>query len=424
MNSEIHSIWQEVFADISTAAVFWQMAIIIAASIIAWMIDSALKKLAINSIQVADAPEQMKLAVGGINRALYPLSMLFFVWISKLVLKEWQHVGLLTLTCRLLLAMAAIRLIVYAIRYIFPSGGLLRTLESVISWGIWGLLLLHLSGFLPRITGALEDVQFNIGKNPVNLLIVLQALLTVLFTLFVALWLSRLLENKLMRAEQVSLNMRVVLIKLIRIFFIFIAVLIALSAVGLDITLLSVFGGALGVGLGLGLQKIASNYVSGFIILLDKSMNIGDIISVDKHYGVIQDMRSRYMVLHKLDGTNVIIPNETLITTAVVNHSLIEHTARAQITVAISFDSPLEKALALMLEIAHKQDRVLKSPAADALVKGFVDNGVEIALIVWVADPEKGTGILESQLYVEVWKAFKLNDIVFRTLTSTTQPLS
>jgi small-conductance mechanosensitive channel len=320
--------------------------------------------------------------------------------------------------------MAAIRLIVYAIRYIFPSGGLLRTLESVISWGIWGLLLLHLSGFLPRITGALEDVQFNIGKNPVNLLIVLQALLTVLFTLFVALWLSRLLENKLMRAEQVSLNMRVVLIKLIRIFFIFIAVLIALSAVGLDITLLSVFGGALGVGLGLGLQKIASNYVSGFIILLDKSMNIGDIISVDKHYGVIQDMRSRYMVLHKLDGTNVIIPNETLITTAVVNHSLIEHTARAQITVAISFDSPLEKALALMLEIAHKQDRVLKSPAADALVKGFVDNGVEIALIVWVADPEKGTGILESQLYVEVWKAFKLNDIVFRTLTNTTQPLS
>jgi small-conductance mechanosensitive channel len=170
----------------------------------------------------------------------------------------------------------------------------------------------------------------------------------------------------------------------------------------------------------LGLQKIASNYVSGFIILLDKSMNIGDIISVDKHYGVIQDMRSRYMVLRKLDGTNVIIPNETLITTAVVNHSLTEHTARVQITVAISFDSPLEKALELMREIANRQDRVLRSPTADAQVKGFVDNGVEIVLIVWVADPEKGTGLLESQLYLEVWKVFKLNDIVFRSLVSTT----
>jgi len=244
----------------------------------------------------------------------------------------------------------------------------------------------------------------------------MQAVLTVVLTLFVALWLSRLLENKLMRAEQVSVNMRVVMVKLIRIIFMFIAVLVALSAVGLDITLLSVFGGALGVGLGFGLQKIASNYVSGFIILLDKSMNIGDIISVDKHYGVIQDMRSRYMVLRKLDGTNVIIPNETLITTAVVNHSLTEHRARVQIVLAISFNSPLELAMQLMREIALRQERVLQMPVPDVHVKGFNENGIELALIIWVADPENGTGPLQSALYLEVWRAFKQNNIAFSKL--------
>lgn len=413
MNPEIQTIWQEVVGDISTPAALWQIAIIAIAAITAWVINGALKNYVVKRVQESRTQEDVKLAIGSINRALFPLSMLFLVWIAKLILTDWQHVGMLALTCRLLLAMAAIRLIVYAIRYIFPAGGWLKTLESLISWGIWALLALYFSGYLPRLTQALEDVQFNIGKNPVNLLIVLQGLFTVLITLFVALWLSRMFENKLMRTEQVSVNMRVVMVKLIRIFFMFVAVLIALSAVGLDITLLSVFGGALGVGLGLGLQKIASNYVSGFIILLDKSMNIGDIISVDKHYGVIQDMRSRYMVLRKLDGTSVIIPNETLITTAVVNHSLTEHMARTQITLAISFDSALENAMQLMREVALKQARVLQTPAPDVQVKGFSENGVELALIVWVADPENGTGLLQSALYMEIWKAFKQHKIAF-----------
>jgi len=413
MNSEIHIIWQEVLADISTPLAAWQLGIIMVSALVAWLINGVLRAYVIRSVQEHRIPEDMRLAIGGINRVLFPLSTLLFVWVSKLILAGWQHIGLLTLACKLLLAMAVIRLIVYAIRYIFSPGGWLRALENFIAWSVWILLALHLSGFLSSIGQTLEDIQFNIGKNPVNLLIILQGILTVFATIFVALWLSRMLENKFMRAEQVSVNMRVVMVKLIRVLFIFVAVLVALSAVGLDITLLSVFGGALGVGLGFGLQKIASNYVSGFIILLDKSMNIGDIISVDKHYGVIQDMRSRYMVLSKLDGTNVIIPNETLITTAVVNHSLTEHRARVQVFLAISYSSPLEMAMQLMRDIALTQDRVLQVPAPDVQVKGFSENGVELALIVWVADPENGTGLLQSMLNVEIWKAFKQNKITF-----------
>jgi small-conductance mechanosensitive channel len=408
MNNEIQLIWQELQTDMSTPAVMWQVAIIVAAVVIAWLINGALRNYVMQH-----APEQWKLAIGSINRVLFPLSSLVFVLLSQFILSSWQHTGLLKLAGRLLFAMAAIRLIVYLLRYLFSPGGWLKALESVIAWGIWGALALHLTGVLPQLLQGMQDMRFNIGKNPVNLLLVLQALLTVVVTIFIALWLSRVLENKLMRADQVNVNLRVVLGKILRIVLLFIATLIALSAVGLDITLLSVFGGALGVGLGFGLQRIASNYVSGFIILLDKSMQIGDVISVDKHYGMVSDMRSRYMVLSKPDGTHVIIPNETLITTAVINHSLTEHKGRVQIELAISVNSPIELAMQLLQDIAKQQARVIQAPAPVARIKGFSEHGVELTLTVWVSDPENGVLGLQSALFMDVWKVFKKNKITF-----------
>ena len=401
MNNEIFHIWQEVQADLSTPAVAWQLAIVIAAVTIAWMINGALRKYI-----MLHAPEQWKLAIGSVNRVLFPLTSLVIILFGQLLLGGWQHISLLQLASRLFVAMAAIRLIVYFVRYLFAPSALLKALENFVAWSIWGVLALHLTGVLPEISQGLSDIQFNIGKNPVNLLLVLQAILTIIITIFIALWISRLFENKLMRSEHMNVNMRVVLTKLIRIVFLFVAILIALSAVGLDLTLLSVFGGALGVGLGFGLQRIASNYVCGFIILLDKSMQIGDVIAVDKHYGVVHDMRSRYMVLSKLDGTNVIIPNETLITTAVVNHSLTEHKGRVQIDLTISFDAPLELAMQLMRESALNQKRVLPMPMPDVLIKGFGEHGIILSLTAWVTDLEKGVAGLQSALLMDIWKAF------------------
>lgn len=408
MNNEIQLIWQEIQTDMQSATMLWQAGLIVVATVTAWMINGVLRNYVMQR-----APEHWKLAIGSINRVLFPLSTLALVLFSQLILSGWQHTGLLQLASRLLLAMAVIRLIVYFVRYLFPPSGWLKALESVIAWSIWGILALYLTGFLPQIIQALESQHFNIGKNPVNLLQVLQALLTVVFTIFIALWISRLLENKLMRADHVNMNMRVVLGKLIRIVLLFVATLIALSAVGLDITLLSVFGGALGVGLGFGLQRIASNYVSGFIILLDRSMQIGDVISVDKHYGMVSDMRSRYMVLSKPDGTHVIIPNESLITTAVVNHSLTEHNGRVQIELAISVDSPLELAMRLLQDIAKQHARVLQTPAPVARIKGFNEHGVGLTLTVWVSDPESGVLGLQSALFMDVWKEFRANKINF-----------
>ncbi len=406
MNQDIQLVWQEIRADISTEAALWQLAIIVAACTIAWTINGALR-----AYVMRNAPEDWKLGIGGVNRALFPLSTLIFVSIAELALKHWQHTSLLHLASKLLLAMAAIRLVVYVVRYIVAPGGMLKTLENTVAGLIWMMMALHLSGLLPEILTALEGIKFSVGKNPVNLLLVLQALLTIIVTIFIALWVSRLVENRLMRAQDINMNLRVVFAKLLRVLLLFIAVLIALSAVGLDITMLSVFGGALGVGLGFGLQRIASNYVSGFIILLDKSMQIGDVVTVDSHYGVVSDLRTRYLVLRKLDGTEVIIPNEILITNPVINHSFTEHKARVQMPIRVSYDSSLELAMQLMQEVAARHPRVLVDPEPTVQIKGFGENGIDLMLSIWIPDPEEGSSVLQSEIYLEVWRTFQANKI-------------
>lgn len=406
MNENIQLVWQEILADISTQAALWQLSIIVASCVVAWTINGALR-----AYVMRNAPENWKLGIGGINRVLFPLSTLLFVSIGKLAITHWQHTSMLHLASRLLLAMAVIRLLVYAVRYIIAPGGLLKTLENTVAGLIWVMMALHLSGLLPQIFTTLEDIKFNVGKNPVNLLLILQALLTIIVTIFIALWVSRLIENRLMRAKDINMNLRVVFAKLLRVILLFIAVLIALSAVGLDITMLSVFGGALGVGLGFGLQRIASNYVSGFIILLDKSMQIGDVVTVDTHYGVVSDLRTRYLVLRKLDGTEVIIPNESLIINPVINHSFTEHKARVQMPIQVSYDSSLELAMQLLQEVAENHPRVLVEPPPAAQIKGFGESGIDLVLSVWIPDPEEGSAALQSEIYLEIWRAFKANNI-------------
>ena len=168
---------------------------------------------------------------------------------------------------------------------------------------------------------------------------------------------------------------------------------------------------ALGVGLGFGLQKIASNYVSGFIILMDDSMHMGDVITVDSHYGVVSEMRTRYMVLRKLDNTEVVIPNETLITNAVINHSLTDRRANILMPVQVSYESPLELAMQLMRDVALRYPRVLKEPEPAVQIKGFADNGINLSLAFWIPDPEEGSASLQSAIYLDIWKAFQANSI-------------
>lgn len=399
-------IWREILADLNTPAILWQLAVIVISLLLAWSINGLLRAYVMRR-----APETWKVGIGGINRVLFPLSSLIFVYIGQAILHHWHNIGLLKLAATLLIAMAMIRLVVYALRYIFSPGGWVRTMESAIAGIVWLILALHLTGLLPDIIVMLESVKFGVGKSQMSLLLMLQALLIILVTLVSALWISRLIENRLMEANQLNMNLRVVLSKVVRIMISLVAVLMALSAVGLDITLLSVFGGALGVGLGFGLQKIASNYVSGFIILMDDSIHIGDFVTIDNHYGKVNELRSRYMVLRKGDNTKVIIPNETLVTNMMMNHSMSDRNIRVQMNIQVSYQADLELAMSLVLEAAKTQERVLRDPAPCTLLSRFADSGIDLLLNVWINDPENGTAALQSEIYLDIWRAFKEHDI-------------
>lgn len=403
MNNEI---WQSITVFFISTEILWQLAIIAASLLAAWSVNGLLR-----SYVVRHAGERWKVGIEGINRILFPLTALALVYLGQAVLRVWQPTSLLEIAGTLLVAMAVIRLLVYALRYIFAPGTWVRAMENIISTMVWLVLALYLSGLLPGILSTLDSISFGVGKNPITLLLILQSILTVLATLIIVLWISRALENKLMRAQQIHMNVRVVLTKLIRVVLSVLAVLIALSAVGFDITLLSVFGGALGVGLGFGLQKIASNYVSGFIILLDKSIHMGDIITVDSHYGIVNELRTRYMVLKKLDGTEVVIPNETLISNAVINHSFSDRKSQVQLPIQISYDSPLEMAMELMKNAALENPRVLRDPGPGVNIKGFGESGIDLDLNLWIADPEEGSSSLKSDIYLNIWRSFRQHAI-------------
>jgi len=407
MNTEMHLVWSELLEDLHKAAMLWQFAVIAGSLAIAWVLSGLTR-----SYVMTHSPDSWKIGVDGFNRVLFPLSSLVLVYMGSYILSQWQHVSLLVLSVNLLWAMVAIRLCVYGMRYIFTEGSWMRTMEHFISRVVWIVLALHLSGFWIQILNFLEDIRFQVGKSHLNVLIIIQAILTILFTLFISLSLSRLIENRMMRAERIDVNVRVVLSKLIRIALSVMAILIAMSAVGIDITLLSVFGGALGVGLGFGLQKIAGNYVSGFAILLDDSVHIGDVVTVDGHYGVVSELRFRYMILRKLDGTEVVIPHEMLMATAVINHSYTDRKGRITIPIQVSYESNLDEAMKILRDVANAHFRVLDKPSVEVQVKGFGENGIDLILAFWIADPEEGYANLQSDLYLDIWHKFKRHGIV------------
>ena len=236
--------------------------------------------------------------------------------------------------------------------------------------------------------------------------------LAVIVVLILALWISSLIEQRLMRVTHFDSNLRVVLAKLFRAILILVGVLVALSFVGVDLTVLSIFGGAVGVGIGLGLQKLASNYIAGFTILLDRSVRIGDTVTVDKRSGVVSKATARYVVVRSPDGVEAIVPNEIMVTTTVLNHSYVSREIRLGFPVQISYESDLDLAMRLMIEVAQGESRVLREPnPPDARVLRFADSGIELELGVWINDPEKDQGPLKSTLYLGIWRAFREHNV-------------
>ena len=392
-------------ADSQDIVLLWQLGVLAACALAAWGAMRLARRYFDASLPLWSAGR------AGMRRVGFPLAMLLAVLLGRDIAHLWlANTHLLNLAVPLLLALAGVRLAVYALRYVFEPRASLRLWERTAAWLIWGAFALHITGLLPRIHAAMEALSFQSGSHRFSLWLLVQAAAVVVAAAILALALARIVESRLMGVTQMNLSLRMALSKAARTVFLILAVLVALPAVGIDLTVLSVFGGALGVGIGFGLQKVASNYVSGFIILLDRSVRIGDLVTVDNKYGEVSQINTRYTLLKAPDGTESIVPNETLITQTVVNHSLSRPNVRVALSVQVSYDSDLERAEALMLEAAHSQSRVIFDDPGSlprVYLKEFADNGILLELAVWIRDPSEGQNNLRSDINWAIWRLFR-----------------
>jgi len=406
MENQFGRLLADLWADLQEPAILWQIGTLALCLLAAWWLSRLLQWRA-----PEDSREALKRGAAAYRRVAFPLLAMLLLVAGRAALGYWHKTNLLSVAIPLFAALAGIRCVVYLLRLAIPRAGWLDAFERSIATVVWAALALHLTGLLPAIIHWFADVQLSIGKHDFSLWILLNAAFWVGLTLLLALWAGAALEARLMRAEGLHSSLRVVFARLGKAVLLVAAVLLALPLMGVDLTVLSVFGGALGVGLGLGLQKIASNYLSGFIILLDRSIRLGDMITADGHHGEVTRITTRYTVVRSLTGVEAIIPNDSLVTTTVLNHSYSDRRVRLAVRVQVSYRTDMEEALKILLEVARKQPRVLQEPEPTAQVLQLGDSGVDLELGFWIEDPERGSQNVRSDVSLALLAEFRSRGI-------------
>lgn len=400
------SLLLDLREDLQQPEVVWQIAVLAACFAVAWLFDRWVHVRYAHSAEDENAARRF--GQRGLKRIGLPAVMLLMVLAARPLLAHWHRVNLLNLAIPLLISLLIIRAVMFGVRHTFSAAApWLASFERSFALLVWSVVALHILGLLPALIELLEGVRFAFGRIHLDLWQVLQAGGAVVASLLAALWLGSMIEARLMGAQRLDGNLRLVLARLMRALFVLLAVLVALSAVGIDLTALSVFGGALGVGLGFGMQKIAANYVSGFIILLDRSIQLGNLISVEGQRGVVTRITTRYTVLRGMAGVETIVPNEMLVGSVISNETYSDTQVRIATQVQVAYDGDLERALTILVEAARIQPRVLADPPPKAFVVRFADSGIDLELGFWIADPAEGTQQLRSDIHLAIWKAFQ-----------------
>lgn len=299
------------------------------------------------------------------------------------------------------------RVAIFGLSQVLIKAPTLTVMERVAGWILWSVMVLFLLNRLTPIVDAVDSIAIPVGARRVSLLDAARVVLVLLFFVIGASYLGAVIERRLLALTHLPVGMRVGTAKVTRVVLVVMAVLVALNSVGLDLTALTVLGGAVGVGLGFGLQRIASNFVSGFILLGDRSIRPGDVITIGTRFGVVRELRARYVVVRDRDGVDTLIPNENIITSEVVNWSYADRNIRLKLPVQISYQDDPREAMALMERSAQLHARVEKQPTPAARIMGFADSGIDLELRFWIHDPEDGVNNVRSDLFLAIWDAFK-----------------
>ncbi|WP_455234297.1 mechanosensitive ion channel family protein [Thiogranum longum] len=394
-------------AQLDYRALAWEGAVFLLAAAAASAIHRKLGSFILEATSRLDDRHIKRIALRGVQRVIFPLSMLIGLLVGRAVM---LHLGLdvvlLKLAVPLMLSLAGIRLAVYVLRQALRPGPAVKAWENLISTSIWVLVALHLLGWLSDVKTALDAVGYSFGTVRISLFTVIELSVAIGILMVLAAWVSKLIEQGLSRSTHISPGVKIGLAKTTKFGLYTLAGLLSLNAVGIDLSALAVFGGALGVGLGFGLQRIASNFISGFILVFDRSIRPGDVISINQKFGWVQELRARYIVVRDRDGVETLIPNENLITTEVINWSYSDERVRLKLPVQISYADDPELAMDILLKASEASSRVLQDPGPAARLMGFGDNGIDLELRVWIRDPQQGVANVRSDINLAIWKGF------------------
>ena len=384
-----------------------EVAVLVACVLLAWLVVRVIRR--------ASGPVDESSILFGrriIDGVLFPILLLFLAYVVEGFLARVFPLAVFRMAIPVLLSLALIRLGVKVLQAAFKDAPLVRALERTISWAAWIAMVLWVSGLLPVILEELDDIKWKVGNSTMSVRTMLEGALTAGVVLLITLWISSAIEARLLRSATGSeLSLRKAVSNATRAVLMFVGLLLALSSVGIDLTALSVLGGAVGVGVGFGLQKLAANYVSGFVILAERSVRIGDNVRVDTFEGRITDINARYTVVRAASGRESIVPNEMFITSRIENLSLTDTRVLQSTVVSVGYDSDAALVMRLLMEAALKQSRVLRDPGPSVALTNFGADGLEFTLNYWMADPENGQQNLRSDINLRILQSLRDNHI-------------
>lgn len=402
-------------AAFSQPTVALELATLVGCVLLAWALVRALRQ--------AVGREERSVFFGrnDVDGVLFPLLLLCLGFGARSVLDRYINIAVLDLAVPVLLALVAIRTGVKVLQVAFSQARWVRALEQTISWLAWLAMVLWVSGVLPALLNALDQISWKVGNSHLSVRNIIEGLLTAGVVMIITLWMSAGIEARLLRsATGGELSLRKALSNATRALLLFVGLIVALSAVGIDLTALSVLGGALGVGIGLGLQKLAASYVSGFVILTERNLRIGDFVKVENFEGVITEINARYTVVRGPTGRESIVPNEMLLSTRVENLSLADAVVAQSTQVLVAFDSNADVVINVLQQAALAQPRVLKDPAPAVQLSQFAADGLEFTLVYWINDLPNGQGNLRSDINLAVLQALRDQGVVMAALARAT----
>ena len=401
--------WGAWWAAVTRPAALTELAVIAGCGLLAWLIVHLLRR----AVTLERLRESILLGTRGVDGALFPALWLVMAWTARLgLIRLGMSTPLFRVALPALIALVAIRLAVKVLRAALPQVRAVRVLERTLSWLIWIGLVLWVSGLLPVLLEEAEQLRWKIGGTMVTLRSLVEGVFNVGIALLLALWLSSAIESRLLRSAVGSdLSLRKVAANALRVLLMVVAVIVSLSAVGIDLTALSVFGGALGVGIGLGLQKVAANYVSGFVVLAERAIRIGDTVRVDGFEGQITDIRARYTIIRAGSGRESVVPNETLVTQRIENLSLADRRVWQSTVVSVAYDCDPAQVQQLLRQAALSSERVLHEPPPAAFLSAFGADGLEFTLGYWMSEPEAGQLGLRSEINIAILSSLRAHGI-------------